>query len=50
MRIKTKNNDRPEGSICEWFAYLPNSDVYPNCSDMNELSEIARGEKNNEKN
>ena len=37
---KTKKNSRPEGSICKRFAYLANSDVYPNWSDMNELSEI----------
>jgi len=35
MRIKTKNNGRSEGSIREQFAYLPNSDVYPNSSGMN---------------
>ena len=37
----TKNkNSHPEGCICEQFAYLPNSGVYPNTSDMNELYEI----------
>jgi len=40
MRIKTKTNDRPEGSICEWFAYLPALGVYPNCSDMDELGDM----------
>jgi len=43
MRIKTKINGRPEGSICEQFAYLPNSDVYPNSSDMNELYAMPKG-------
>jgi len=38
MRIKTKNNSRPEGCICEQFAYLSNLAVYLNSSDMNELS------------
>lgn len=42
MRIKTKNNGRSEGSICEPFAYLPNSNVYPNSSDMNELDETSK--------
>jgi len=41
MRIKTKNNGRPEGGICEQFAYTPNSDGYPNSSGMNELGEIC---------
>ena len=40
MRIKTKENSRPRGSICERFAYLPNSGVYLNNSDMNELSKF----------
>jgi hypothetical protein len=39
----TKNkNSHPEGFICEQFAYLPYFGVYPNTSDMNELSEMAR--------
>ena len=42
MRIKTKNNGRPEGSICEWFAYTFYWKYNPNCSDMNELSEIQK--------
>ena len=37
MRIKTKNNGRPEGCICEQFVYLIKLAVYPNSSDMNEL-------------
>jgi hypothetical protein len=37
----TKNkNSHPEGCICEQFAHLPYLGVYPNTSDMNELSEI----------
>jgi len=41
MRIKTKNNDRLEG------VYADGSHIfliweYPNCSDMDELSEIPR--------
>ncbi len=39
MRIKTKNDGRPEG--CEWFAYASHLGAYPNCPDMNELSEIV---------
>ncbi len=31
----------PEGCICEQFTYLTNSGVYPTCSDMNELGDIA---------
>ncbi|BAI80370.1 hypothetical protein DEFDS_0896 [Deferribacter desulfuricans SSM1] len=42
MTIKGgKNNIRLEGCICEQFAYLPKLVVYPNSSDMNELSAIA---------
>jgi hypothetical protein len=38
----TKNkNSHPEGFICEQFAYFPYFGVYPNTSDMNELSEMA---------
>jgi len=37
MRIKTKINGRPEGSICERFAYTSYLTVYPNSSDMNEI-------------
>jgi len=40
MRIKTKINGRPEGSICEWFVYTSYLVAYPNSSDMNELAEI----------
>jgi len=40
MRMKTKKNGSLKGSMCERFAYLPNSDVYPNSSNMNELGEI----------
>jgi|GEM_PF-2000845 len=37
----TKNkNSHPEGCICEQLAYLPYLGVYPNTSDMNELSEM----------
>ena len=32
---------RLKGWICEQFAYLPNLVVYPNTSDINELSEMA---------
>jgi len=42
MGMKTKKNGCLEGSICEQFAYFPNSDVYPNSSDMNELSEMPK--------
>jgi len=41
MRIKTKNNGRPEGSICERFAYTSYLAVYPNSSDMNELGDTT---------
>jgi len=41
MRIKTKNNGRPEGCICEQFVYLIKLAVYSNSSDINELSEIG---------
>lgn len=41
MTKETKNNVRPEGCICEQFAYLPDSVSYPNSSDINKLSEIA---------
>ncbi|MCD6578388.1 hypothetical protein J7L48_02835 [bacterium] len=40
MRIKTKNIDRLEGSICEQFAYTSHLVGYPNCSDMKELYAI----------
>jgi len=39
MRIKTKNDGRPQG--CEWFAYASHLGAYPNCPDMNELYEMA---------
>ena len=45
MIRKTKSNSRPEGSICERFGYLPYWGVYPNSSDMNELSAISGCEK-----
>ena len=35
MNRTTKNNSRPEGSICEQSAYLPKLVVYTNSSDMN---------------
>jgi len=41
MGRTTKINDRPEGSICEQFGYLPNSGVYLNSSGMNELYAIG---------
>jgi len=43
MGRKTKKNSRSEGSICEQFVYLIKLAVYPNSSDMNELSEIRLG-------
>lgn len=47
----TRNeNSGPEECICEQVAYLPYWRVYPNGSEMNELSEIAREVKNDEKN
>ena len=42
IEIGKKNNVRPEGCICEQFAYLPKFVVYTNNSDMNELSAIGR--------
>ena len=39
MRIKTKNNGRLKGSICELFAYTSHLVGYPDCSDMKELGE-----------
>jgi len=41
MIKEQKNNSRPEGCICEQFAYLSNLAVYLNSSDITELSEIA---------
>jgi len=41
MSRTTKNNGRPEESICERFAYSSHLGVYPNSSDIKELSEIA---------
>ena len=41
MSITTKNDIHPERCICELFVYLLNLGVYPNYSDMNELSAIA---------
>ena len=35
------NDYCPVGCICELFAYLSNLAVYSNCSDMNELVDIA---------
>ncbi|MCW7078950.1 MAG: hypothetical protein OCU22_07495 [Canidatus Methanoxibalbensis ujae] len=43
MRIKTKNDGRPEG--CEWFAYASHLGAYPNCPDMNELGDISLDSK-----
>jgi len=40
MTTKNKMYSRPEGCICEQFAYHPKRDVYPNNSDMKELAEI----------
>jgi len=42
MRIKTKNNGRPEGCICEQFVYLIKLAVYSNSSDMNELGDTGK--------
>jgi hypothetical protein len=37
----TKNkNSHPEGFICEQFAYLPYFGVYPNTSDMDEITKM----------
>lgn len=36
---------RPEGGICEQFAYLLKSVAYPKCSDINELGETGRKER-----
>jgi hypothetical protein len=42
MKNKKRIADsRPEGCICEQFAYLLNLRAYPNSSDMNELSEMV---------
>jgi len=42
MKNKKRIADsRPEGCICEQFAYLLNLRAYPNSSDMNELGETA---------
>jgi len=46
MIKEQKNNSRPEGCICEQFAYLSNLAVYPNSSDITKLCEIAFKEKN----
>ena len=43
MSKETRNNGHPEVCVYEQFAYLPDSGVYPNCSDMNELSQIRLG-------
>jgi len=40
MTKGTKNNVYPEGCIYELFAYTPKMSIYPNNSDMNELSEM----------
>ena len=40
MRIETKNNSRPEGSRYAQSAYTSYLGAYPNCLDMNELSEM----------
>lgn len=42
-----KDNSRPEGYICEQFAYLLNLVAYLNSSDMNKLGEMAQGGKIN---
>ena len=39
--IIRKIKNHPERGICEQFAYLPKLAVYPNSSDINELSEIV---------
>jgi len=38
--IIRKIKNHPKGGICELFAYLPKLAVYPNSSDINELSEM----------
>ena len=40
MRIKTKNYGYPKDSISKQLTYLPNLAVYPNTTDMKELSEF----------
>ncbi len=45
MTKETKNNGHPEGSIYELFVYTPKLSAYPNISDIYELSEIARTNK-----
>ena len=40
MRVKTKNNGRPEDSICKQFAYTTNLGAHSNSSDITELAEI----------
>ena len=39
--IKNKGG-YPEGCVCEQFAYLPYSGIYPTSSDMNELVAVAK--------
>ena len=39
--VSTKNSSRPEGSVCEQFAYISYLGAYPNSSDMNELGVIG---------
>jgi len=46
---RTKDSGHTEGDICEQFAYLPDLAVYPNCLDMNKLSEIRLGGFTNKK-
>jgi len=41
MWMKTNKKGRPEGCICEQFAYLPHSDVYLNSSDITKLYDIS---------
>jgi len=39
--MKTNKKGRPEGCICEQFAYLPHSDVYLSSSDITKLDAIC---------
>jgi len=41
LGINALYTNRPDGCICEQFAYLSNLAVYANSSDITELGEIA---------
>ncbi len=49
MSRATKNNCRPEGSICEPLAYLPKLVGIYDSSDMSELSDICEAVLNGDK-